>query len=477
MKDHVKYKYNLITFVGATMAMVASVRTIPTLAATGWQQFVYVLFDLIVLAIPVSLIAGEFGSMFPGAGGPQLWAEKSLNDKWGFVIAWVLWVQMFPGLIMISSTLGPTIGEMINMPKLSNNHWFVLICILLMIWILTILSLYFDVAKIGAQYGVWIGVYIPGILMGLLGFLSVIKVGFKYNKSLYNFNFNKLLPNLTNLNDLTYFNAVAFLFTGIILTSVYISDLQNASRNYIRGLLISLALIVILNIFNSFFVFSVIPQSKLELDNIVQPVVLYCEILHLPKIIVNIFSFLVAVGIILQVSSWLNGPLRTMTEVAKRGLLPPKWKFHRTNKYGVSPSILIVQMIVLSLFGLLYAFTSNLNGLFITLTDTTNLLYMTIYIILIIGLCKLRLDYPNLNRPYRIGGKIKSNIPAYIVCGLLFLAVLLSTVSIFVSETIGNIILILVITIILFIIPFIIDAHKKNNWLVEVQDDLNKANK
>lgn len=474
MEKKGSYKYTLITFIGATMAMVASVRTIPTLAATGWQQFAYVLFDLIVLAIPVCLIAGEFGSMFSGKGGPQLWAHQALGGKWGFVVAWVLWVQMFPGLIMISSTLGPTISEMVNLPQLANNHWFILICIIAVVWSLTFLSLHFDVAKIGAQYGVWIGVYLPGILMAILGCAAIFKVGILHNSYLSHFAWHKLLPNLTNVKDLSYFNAVAFLFTGIILTSVYVSELQNASGNYIKGLLISLFLIVVLNIFNSFFTAAIVPAGKIELDNIAQPVVLYCQILHLPHIIVNIFSFLVALGIVLQMSSWLNGPLRTITQVARAGFLPAKWRFHIVNKYDVSPSLLIVQMIVLTLFGLLYAFTSNMNGIFLTLTDTTNVLYMTVYIILVIALWRLRIKKPQLTRPYRIGGHIKGNWPAYIVGMMLLIAVVLSTVSIFVSESIGNIILILVITIILFSIPFIINANKKATWLIQVQKDLQR---
>ena len=466
------YKYTLITFIGATMAMVASVRTIPTLAATGWQQFAYVLFDLIVLAIPVCLIAGEFGAMFPGKGGPQLWAHQALGPKWGFVIAWILWVQMFPGLIMISSTLGPTVSEMLDLPQLANNHWFILLCIIAVVWVLTFLSLRFDVAKIGAQYGVWLGVYLPGVLMAILGCAAVCKVGVLHQSYLSNFSWHKLLPNLTNVKDLSYFNAVAFLFTGIILTSVYISELQDASQNYIKGLLISLFLIVILNIFNSFFVAAIVPNGKIELDNIAQPVVLYCQILHLPHFIVNIFSLLVALGIVLQMSSWLNGPLRTITQAARAGFLPAKWRFHIVNKYGVAPSLLIVQMVVLTLFGLLYAFTSNMNGIFLTLTDTTNVLYMTVYIILVVALWHLRVQQPQLRRPYRIGGHIKGNWPAYIVGLMLLVAVGLSTLSIFVSESIGNIILILVITIVLFSIPFIINAHKKPSWLKQVQQDL-----
>ncbi len=97
---------------------------------------------------------------------------------------------------------------------------------------------------------------------------------------------------------------------------------------------------------------------------------------------------------------------------------------------------------------------------------------MTVYIILVVALWHLRVQQPQLRRPYRIGGHIKGNWPTYIVGLMLLVAVGLSTLSIFVSESIGNIILILVITIVLFSIPFIINAHKKPSWLKQVQQDL-----
>ena len=123
MSEEKKYRYGFMSFVGVTMAMVANVRSIPTIAATGWQQISYLLFAVLFFALPVVFIAGEFGSAFPGNGGPQLWVKEGLGSKWGFVVAWLLWAQMFPGLIMVTSTLGPLIGETFGQPQLATNHW------------------------------------------------------------------------------------------------------------------------------------------------------------------------------------------------------------------------------------------------------------------------------------------------------------------------------------------------------------------
>lgn len=41
--------------------------------------------------------------------------------------------------------------------ELGNNHWFVLGCILVIYWIITILNLKFDMAKVGGNIGVWLG--------------------------------------------------------------------------------------------------------------------------------------------------------------------------------------------------------------------------------------------------------------------------------------------------------------------------------
>ena len=75
------------------------------------------------------------------------------------------------------STLGPLLGNTFGNVHLGENHWFVLGCILVIYWIITILNLKFDMAKVGGNIGVWLGVYIPVLVMFVLGLLSMIKVG------------------------------------------------------------------------------------------------------------------------------------------------------------------------------------------------------------------------------------------------------------------------------------------------------------
>lgn len=475
MNEKKKYRYGFVSFVGVTMAMVANVRSIPTIAATGWQQICYLLFAVLFFALPVCFIAGEFGSSFPGNGGPQLWVKKGINSKWGFVVAWLLWAQMFPGLIMVTSTLGPLIGQTFGQASLANNHWFMFICILASTWIITLLSFKFDVAKFGGNYGVWIGVYIPVVILILLGGAATIKIGIQPNGYLGYFSWSKVIPKLTDVQTLSYFSAIMFLFTGIELTSVYIPELKNYKKNYIRGVFLSLLLIVLLNVINSMMVSNAVPKGSVELSNIAQPILIYCHILGLPSWIANIFGFLVALGVILQLSSWINGPCHTISQAAREGFLPAKWGFHKTNKYDISKNLLWTQIIILTIFALLYAFTKNVNAMFITLTNATNVLYMLVYFIMAIALIRLRLKQPNLSRPFKIGGtNAKGNGAAYFVCGVLIFAILVVFLSIIVSNNWVNILLVTLISVVMFVVPLIISHFKNPKWLKQVKEDLNK---
>ena len=46
-------KVGLGTFIGLTMALCATVRSIPTLAATGWLLLAYLLFSIVFFAGPL----------------------------------------------------------------------------------------------------------------------------------------------------------------------------------------------------------------------------------------------------------------------------------------------------------------------------------------------------------------------------------------------------------------------------------------
>ncbi len=395
-KQQVK-KIELGTFIGLTMALCATVRSIPTLAAVGWTLISYTIFAVLFFAGPIALISGELSTMLPQEGGPQLWVKTALGSKWGFVVAWLLWVQMFPGMVMVASTFGPLLGNTFGNVHLGENHWFVLGCILVIYWIITILNLKFDMAKVGGNIGVWLGVYIPVLVMFVLGLLSMIKVGLTPGGYLGAFSWSKVLPNLENMDTFKYLAGIAFIFVGIEMSSVYIPRLKDATKNYTKGVFISLIGLVLLNVINAMFVANIVPNGKMELSNITQPILLYCDVLG----------------------------------------------------YGVMDDV---------------------NAVFLTLTNATTIIYSIVYVLIAISLIKLRKSQPDTLRPYRIGKK--GNGLAYLVAAMLIFSVIIVIFATLGTTTVTDAVLVALITIVMFVIPLIINRFKKASWATEVKEDL-----
>lgn len=474
MENKQANKIVLGTFIGLTMALCATVRSIPTLAATGWAQISYSIFAVLFFALPIALIAGELGTSMPEEGGPQLWVKTALNSKLGFVTAWLLWVQMFPGMVMVASTIGPLLGNSFGNPDLGNNHWFVLGCILVFYWIITLLNLKFDMAKVGGNFGVWLGVYIPIVVMAALGIAVLIKNGIMPGGTLGHFSMDKLIPAKDGLSSLKYMAGISFIFVGIEMSSVFIPRLHNPSKTFTKGIFISLIGLVLLNLVNAMLVSNVVPSGKMELSNITQPILIYCNILGLPSIIANIFSFMVFIGVLLQLSAWVTGPSKTIIQVARDGYLPSKFGFHKQNQYGVSRNVVLTQSVAISLFALLYGFMKDVNGVFLTLTNATTILYAIVYLLIAVAVLKLRKDQPNLNRPYRIGKK--GNGLVWTVSLALILGIAIIIFATLFTTTLSQSVLVVIISVIFVGIPFVISAFKKEQWLVDTQVDL-KNNK
>lgn len=95
--------------------------------------------------------------------------------------------------------------------------------------------------------------------------------------------------------------------------------------------------------------------------------------------------------------------IKTIIQVAREGFLPPKFGFHKENKYGVSRNVVLTQSIVISLFALLYGVMDDVSAVFLTLTNATTVIYCIVYILIAVSLLKMRKKHPEFERPYRIG--------------------------------------------------------------------------
>lgn len=463
-------RVSTLAFVGMTCALCVSIRNIPNVAQTGWTMFFYMIVAMLLFGFPITLIAGEFTTTFPGSGGPELWNTKSLSGKWGFETSWLLWVQMFPGMVMVASVLAPLAGYAIGKPELGLNNWFTLICILVVYWAVTFLNMRFDMAKIGGKIGIWLGLYIPIVLMFILGLATTIKLGIQPGMTLGSFDAAKLVPDKADWSTLSMFAPIIFIFTGIEMSSVYVQRLKDPNKQYPIGVFISLVLMFVFNIANAFLVANVVPDGKMELNNITQAVAIYVKTLGLPSRFVNFFAILVLVGVCVQLSGWVSGPSQTVTASARRGEYPSKWNFWKTNKYGLSVTVLIVQAVIISLFACVYLLIPSINTAFLMLVNATTILYCLVYVLMAVGIIKLRKDQPNLSRPFRIG-KHGDGL-CYFVAILLIVVIIASNALTYATSSATNNIVVTIVSILFFVIPLVIYRFRKPQWGQEVRANL-----
>jgi amino acid transporter len=458
----------VLTFFGMTVAIVASVRNIPDVAATGWTMFFYMLVATVLFALPISLMSGEYAGMFPRAGGPELWVTNGLSPRWGFVSSWLLWVQMFPGMVMVSSVIAPLVAVTIGQPALGKSSIFTLICILVSYWAVTILNLFFDMARLGGQIGVILGLYLPVAFMVILGIAALVKVGIRSNGYLGSGSSGLLPFSSQSLSTLAFFASIVFIFTGIEMSSVYLPRLKNAAKTYLRGIFIALIFMFLFNTLLAFVTADVVPHGTIELNNIAQAPVIILKILGLPTWFANVFAGAVLIGVIVQLSAWASGPSKTITDSARRGFYPPRLRFWKTNRFDVAPTVILTQAIVISLFALIFILVPAVNKAFLLLVTATAIIYIVVYVLMAIGILRLRSTKPTLKRPFHMG----STRVVWVVIAVFLIVVVASSLATLWYQGWTNAFIIVGITFVLSVVPLIIYRLRKPSWASDVNREL-----
>ena len=462
-------RVGVLTFFGMTVAIVASVRNIPDVAATGWTMFFYMLVATVLFALPIALMSGEYAGMFPRAGGPELWVTNGLSPRWGFVSSWLLWVQMFPGMVMVSSVIAPLVAVTIGQPALGKSSIFTLICILVSYWAVTILNLFFDMARLGGQIGVILGLYLPVAFMVILGIAALVKVGIRSDGYLGPGS-SGLLPFFSSqsLGTLAFFASIVFIFTGIEMSSVYLPRLKNAAKTYLRGIFIALVFMFLFNTLLAFVTADVVSHGTIELNNIAQAPVIILKILGLPTWFANVFAGAVLIGVIVQLSAWASGPSKTITDSARRGFYPPRLRFWKTNRFDVAPTVILTQAVVISLFALIFILVPAVNKAFLLLVTATAIIYIVVYVLMAIGILRLRLTKPTIKRPFHMG----NTSVAWTVIIVFLLVVVASSLATLWYQGWTNAFIIVAITVVLSVVPLIIFWKRKPSWASDVSREL-----
>ena len=109
----------------------------------------------------------------------------------------------------------------------------------------------------------------------------------------------------------------------------------------------------------------------------------------------------------------------------------------------------------------------DINNVFLLLTNTTTLLYCVIYFLIAIAFIRLRYTKPDLARPYRVGKN--GNGVAWVWTVFFIFGIFAIAIVTLATAGAMNAIIMAIITILLTVIPLIINSHKNDQWLKDAQ--------
>lgn len=454
---------NLFKLIMITLAFIMTLRNLPMLAETGWEQIFYLILAALVFLIPVGLISAELSTGWPSKGGVYQWIKLAFGERAAFIGAWMLWVQMFFGMVTIGSFIAGMIAYLIN-PELISNNLFIALVIIIVYWIVTLLNLKgLKSAGLISSVGFLAGVFLPFILIlvfGLAYYLGDNPV------QLPEFSWDKAIPDLSKLNNLTLFAGIIFTYIGMEVSSVHASEVKNPQRNYPIAIFTAIILIMCMNIFGTFAIEIAEPRNDINLAaGIMQT---FSKFFQQESIswLIPVIALMAAIGAFGQLSTWVLGPSKAMHQVASDGYMPRWW--HKTNKTGIPVRFVLVQAVMISVIALVYVIVPSVNEGFFLVLILTTLLYASMYILMFASGIRLRYKYPDVKRAYRIPGK---NIGMWItgMVGLITMAFVI-VISFFppARMDIGSPVFYIIFEagglIIFLLIPIIIYSRKKPQW-------------
>lgn len=455
-------KLTLYQLIALSIAFYGSIRNVPTVASAGWEAIFFMAGAGILFAIPISLIAAELATGWPQEGGPQVWVKVAFGEKWAFVVSWLLWIQMLIGMQMVGSAFASIFAYSINRPDLINSGIYITVTTICIFWVVTILNLKGEVGKWVSTLGAIVGIYIPFSLLVILGLWFCFKNG---NVNLGPLTFANSIPDITDLSKLSFFSGICFIFAGLEIASVHANDIDNPKRNYPIAVFLSIGAMIIFNLVAGLSVANAIPNSKIQLANILQSFKIYLTDLGVAWL-VPVLGLMICVGMIAQMSAWVLGPSKSMIKVAEEGNLPKI--FQKRNKDNIPITFVLLQAIGISIISSLFIIVPNINSGYFMVLILTSILYSVVYLFIIGAEVYLHYHATDVIRAFKIPG---GTLGMWIVCLLALVGVGLTIIISFIPSSdipsnsrLGYVLFEGIGTIICFVIPLIIFKFKKPSW-------------
>jgi amino acid transporter len=377
-----------------TVGSVGNLGSAPPLAVFGLASvFLYVL-PAVVFLVPVSLVAAELASGWPG--GVYNWVSQGTSAPLGLLAVWCEFAQtifFYPALLAyVASTLAYVFD-----PGLAANGVYTAVVITVLFWGGVVLCSLGPalVARLGAG-GTQIGTLIPAAILIALG-LAFLAQGHHPAAPM---TARHLLPAWNGLASIVLVVNSFFTYAGVEVNAVHVDELRNPAREYPRSIFLAMALVLAVFIGPTLVISWVIPAGQISFTAGVMQAFNSLFTHFGLGFAVPLIAIALAIGALAGMISWLDGPSEGLLLIGrKQGFLPPY--FQKVNRQGIEVRIIAAQGVVITLIAVLYAVIPSVSRAYWVFTALATQVYLIMYVLMFIAAIRLRRSQPDHPRGYR----------------------------------------------------------------------------
>jgi amino acid transporter len=380
-----------------TVGSVGYLGSAPALSVYGLASvFLYVL-PAFVFLLPVSLVAAELASGWPG--GVYNWVRAGISAPMGLLAVWCEFAQTifyYPALLAyVASTLAYVFDQ-----RLASNGPYTAIVIIVLFWggVLTSSRGVSLVARLSSA-GTVIGTLIPAAILVALG-VAFLARG---NQSAAPMTAHDLLPAWNGLGSVVLVVNSFFTYAGVEVNAVHVDELRNPGRDYPKSIFLAIALVLAVFIGPTLVISWVIPANRISFTAGVMQAFDSLLTHFSLSFAVPLIAIALALGALAGMLSWLDGPSEGLLRIGReQGFLPPY--FQKSNRHGIEVRIIAAQGAVITAIALLYAFIPSVSRAYWIFTAMATQVYLIMYVLMFVAAIRLRRSQPDHARGYKVPG-------------------------------------------------------------------------
>ncbi|MBV7297650.1 putative glutamine/gamma-aminobutyrate antiporter GadC [Enterovibrio paralichthyis] len=466
-------KISVFTFAIMNIVAVVSLRGLPAEAEYGLSSMFFYVFAAAFFLVPVSLVAAELATGWPEKGGIFRWVGEAFGPRLAFMSMFLLFVQVcvwFPTALTFGAVSLAFIGpDQTFDAALSQNKFFVLAIVFAIYWFATFVAFRgVSAFTLLSKWGGIVGTIIPAITLIILGFAFL----FSGQPIQIQMEWKDLIPDLSNFNNVVLAASIFLFYAGMEMNAIHVKDLDNPTKSYPLAIGMAALGTVVIFVLGTLAIAFVIPNADINLTQSL--LVAYFDMFKWAGLgfLAPIMAICLAIGVLAGIVTWVAGPSTGLLEVAKAGYLPRFWQ--HTNEHGMATHILLVQGIIVSFLAITFVVLPSVEAAYQILSQLAAVIYLALYMLMFSAAIYLRFSQPNRPRPYNVPGGRKG---LYMFAGIGFTAsaiafafsfippsqIAVGSPTVFISILVG-------LSLLFAIIPFLIYAVRKPHWRDENSD-------